>query len=363
MDLHLDKLSVDALDTLMHRLNLLAKIGDLLSDVIKPVFNLTPGQPALVLPPVFAAAPLSALLVFRPLTFADTISAAGQSGVSSAGVAESGAGASVAAAAPAPLYAPPAFQIIDDPDPISAAQFDMGFSSTVAAAAPAPPDARIVDPVRAEDETQALIIAADNSGDGGAFDHMVAREPEPPAPILSTAIAKPPNWSEAEDAQAIEIYVAARLQGENQQRCYALIAAALGRPVSGCAFRMSHKLLQRSAQAVIDRKRGYGGQPSPATPAAPATVNPPDPLTEHLGQMSMKSSWTPQRDMALLELACDGWDMNAIGNDLGIDAKAVKDRFDALTGVYRDPNDRICRRWAREAVRDRLRQMVPQAAE
>lgn len=56
------------------------------------------------------------------------------------------------------------------------------------------------------------------------------------------------------------------------------------------------------------------------------------PVTDHLRVVTKGDAATLKRDFALIHLACANWSMPEIAADLGMDSKAVKQRFEALCG-------------------------------
>ena len=66
---------------------------------------------------------------------------------------------------------------------------------------------------------------------------------------------------------------------------------------------------------------------------------------------------TLERDLDLAAMSVEnGWGSQDIAVDLGLDTKAVKARWDALTGLSRDDKtDKWVRRYAGRAVLDRLK--------
>ena len=202
----------------------------------------------------------------------------------------------------------------------------------------------------------------------------------------------PATWSEDEDTRLVAGIVAAMVgQGLIKSAAIRAMAAQLGRPEQGTAFRVHHKLKARlddalaaaqtakaEAEALLAKSpateptgtaqwdAAVGGDTPAAVQdepdldarsreAATAHGNGPasftaDPVTAHLMALTDKGGWTVERDHELMELSIAGWHPNEIALQLQMQASAIKPRFDALTGQYTDDSGKKARRFTREDV-------------
>lgn len=200
-------------------------------------------------------------------------------------------------------------------------------------------------------------------------------EAEPPAPVPGSASAlvastQAAGWTAEEDATAVRVAAAAIHAGRSKSAAYAEAAAALGRPVPGTTFRLTHKLRDALGDAVLDLA-SPDFPPSPPAPVQKAAVEPApavhavaagadaeapalDPLQAHLTSLKPSAVWKPARDLALLQLAIDGWKPHEIAEDLGVVVAEVNKRFDLLTDSDRETKQR---RFKREDVLRALQAM------
>lgn len=237
--------------------------------------------------------------------------------------------------------------------------------------------ARIVVPPTKDGE-QAQDVQTDYARPGG--DTGAREAPAAAANNAAGVKGMPDRWTDAEDVRALEIYGAALRLGVTKDAAHLAVAKELGRPVLGVRFRFRNKLVERADRltvAILLKKAGPATLPQPeekpkvagAAPvalpqpegphpariAAKAPTSPPSAdIAGHLATLPVARGWDSAWDVGLVEMACDGLDMGAIAADLRSDAGAVKARFDALTGLYKDANDKACRRFTREQVRDQL---------
>lgn len=75
--------------------------------------------------------------------------------------------------------------------------------------------------------------------------------------------------------------------------------------------------------------------PRPAAGERVSQVAPPDdlgPVLDHLRALTKGDASVLKSDFAIMHLACAGWPMDYIATDLGMDSKAVSQRFKALCG-------------------------------
>lgn len=243
------------------------------------------------------------------------------------------------------------------------------------------------------------------AGDGGGC-------PAAPAPAVATT--QPAPWTPEEDDKLIGLVACLILSGVPKRLAISHAAQDLGRPEQGSSYRIYNKLAAR-LQAEIDQLRARAEaeliethQPDPA-PTAPqeasaedaagvavfhapaasqiAEPQPPlptalaaeqadgaafspapsadlSPIEAHLHSLSRKGGWTMERDHELLGLICDGWAMPEISAEMSIPAGDLKARFDLLSGLHRNANDKLVRRWSRDELLAALTPWVKsQAAE
>lgn len=207
-------------------------------------------------------------------------------------------------------------------------------------------------------------------------------DPEPTQPVPGSASAlvastQAAGWTAEEDALAVQVAAAAIHAGRTKTAAYAEAAAAVGRPVPGTTFRLTHKLVDPLRNAIAAKLADVVAEaaaPEPVSPPArlqDAAVEPApaacrtaagadaevptlDPLQAHLTSLKPSAVWSPARDLSLLQLAIDGWKPHEIAEDLGVVVAEVNRRFDLLTGYDRETKRR---RFAREAVLRALQAM------
>lgn len=96
--------------------------------------------------------------------------------------------------------------------------------------------------------------------------------------------------------------------------------------------------------------------PRPAAGERVSQVAPPDdlaPVLAHLRALTKGDAKVLKADFAILHLACAGWGMGDIATDLGMDSKAVSQRFKALCG-YEGGKGRFLRSHVYEAIQHLL---------
>lgn len=209
-----------------------------------------------------------------------------------------------------------------------------------------------------------------------AVDEPVALEPEPapaqpepepapqvvaaPEPVLATVKPRGDEWTEEEDDLAVSIFVAYRAESFSARGRRAAEQLPKRSPAT-IEQRMRTKLAGRLAVAIkaADIKQAaFVAQAKPgATPAARAV--PPAPaqaagLQDYLNTWGGSGGWTRADDLALMEMVCDGLPIEAIVDQLGRDQGQITKRRDLLTGVYKDANDKTCRRWKNADVLEAL---------
>lgn len=200
----------------------------------------------------------------------------------------------------------------------------------------------------------------------------------PPGSASAMANARAPLWTADEDLQAIDIIAAAINKGHPQAEGCRRVAAELGRTIEAVKFRVKSKLVQRIDREVLrlrnaealaetaanvqlaDALTAATAAPDPHLPEPPADA---DPLTAHLLSLPRKDGWTVQRDLDLALLSVEnGWGSQDIAVDLGLDTRAVQQRWDALTGLFRDiVTGKQSRRFSGRDVLTRLQALAEQA--
>jgi hypothetical protein len=254
------------------------------------------------------------------------------------------------------------------------------------------------DPSRSDvpDSLPKVADVSEGAAESGGGQAMAAADP-PPAPTVETTapavgthertFGGAAMWTDEEDAHLIDL-VASGVSGLGLSKSAAIRAAAaeLGRPEAGTAFRCHHKLKDRIALALLSQTPPPEPTPAPeidlgaavnaalahrthpdlereATLATLHKLDPvadpvADPVTAHLMALPDKGGWTVARDLELMELAMKGWKFNEIALQLTMQANLVQPRFDMLTGLYVDANDKKVRRFSREAVFEDLTKLA-----
>lgn len=186
----------------------------------------------------------------------------------------------------------------------------------------------------------------------GAFVDNAPDQPAPACPPGSAsalaASSRPLAWSDAEIDLTISLIVAAVQQGQTRSVGIERASVKMGRGLDAVRKYVTRHLQDRIAEAL---------QRSAADPHLPEPPPDADALTAHLLSMPRKDGWTLERDLDLAAMSVEnGWGSQDIAVDLGLDTKAVKARWDALTGLVRDDKtDKWVRRYAGHAVLDRLK--------
>ena len=80
--------------------------------------------------------------------------------------------------------------------------------------------------------------------------------------------------------------------------------------------------------------------------------------TQHLATIVHPVGWSYLADLDLVSMTLDRVDLATIAVNLEISQDFLKKRWDLLTGLYRDANDKQCRRWTGPDLRERLEQLV-----
>lgn len=228
---------------------------------------------------------------------------------------------------------------------------------------------------------------------GAEYEGMAAAQPD--AGAAAPASVRPNAWSAEEDDKLVALVARYILQGQPKGQAISVAAHELGRPFEGTGFRIRSKLADRltaeidrlRADALADLIQTHQSDPAPQpvaeeaagnnvslTPAAdqPADAHPPvptsaddpadgaavspapsatlSPIEAHLHGLPRKGGWTMERDHELLELICAGWAMPEISAEMAIQAGDVKARFDLLSGLHRNAEDKMVRRWTRDEL-------------
>lgn len=240
-------------------------------------------------------------------------------------------------------------------------------------------------------EPLAADVNTGEAGDGGAgkqhpvtpaiaelpaIGEAVTREGEvfvrQPDPVPASPKAMP--WTQQEDIDLIARVVLMMQTGIAKGAAIATVAADMGRPYEGTRFRLGNKLADdfaaalaaaaktqaQSAPKVTEAEPTPQPRPVPTeaakaaapvpTPAPAKTAPPSDALDFHLSHLSNTDSWNTTHDIELLELTINGWDIPSIAMQMQIGSREIKARFDLLTGLYTDAQDKKARRFKREDV-------------
>jgi len=186
----------------------------------------------------------------------------------------------------------------------------------------------------------------------GAFVDNALDQPAPACPPGSAsalaASSRPLAWSDAEIDLTISLIVAAVQQGQTRSVGIEMASVKMGRGLDAVRKYVTRHLQERITEAL---------QRNAADPHLPEPPPDADALTAHLLSMPRKDGWTLERDLDLVAMLVEnGWGSQDIAVDLGLDTKAVKARWDALTGLSRDEKtDKWVRRYAGRVVLDRLK--------
>lgn len=383
---NLERLSLEELRALRNKLRCLIDAGDFLHDEkFAPVFDLTPGQsPAIhltgwTMPHAYAAdeaeadapparddapyawspvtgivpigdghwtkdpepiepgviAPIPAGAVYALHDEATGITLLSPATAPDEGGAEAGNGPGpVEPAAPA------------DPMPAGAAD--------AISEQPAAPPPAAGEPGPAPEQTAGPTAgAAGPDGGGGAVAAATPAASNPPAPT-------PPPWTEAEEEALIAHAVRLILGGMGKKAAHMEAGRLIGRPGEGASFRLYTKLKDRFDAALQAASKAAFDRAEPVAVPDPAPLTPYGELCAHLDALPRKDGWTEVRDLDLMNLACLGWGMNEIAQDMDLRADKVKARFDLLTGLHKDEADRWQRRFTREDVLAELQRRAGQ---
>ncbi len=357
----LDRLSLQDLDDLLVSLDALKRAGDVVVELgMVPVFCAMPGQPIAmtldeVMPPIDQ-----------------------QLGIDLSSQPDETATYIVTGAADGPLT----FTEITDPAPgpaveaaaVDPAQDSGGGDVQIPAAATLVETIEMPEPLAA----------------GAEYEGMAAAQPDTGA--AATAVARPAAWTPEEDEKLVSLVALGIVGGKVKQQAVVTAAHELGRPFEGTRFRLHTKLADRltakieslrtdAVSRLIDTHQPDPQPPVPTVPAvepasgAPSSPAPdapvdmaaqadPSPIEAHLLGLPRKGGWTMERDHELLELICAGWAMPEISAEMSIPAGDLKARFDLLSGLHRNADDKLVRRWSRDELLAALTPWVKsQAAE
>lgn len=157
-------------------------------------------------------------------------------------------------------------------------------------------------------------------------------------PVVSFHLAP---WTDAEDAALIGTVVAFVRQGRTKADAMRAVAEKTGRTFDAIKARLRDKLgdhlgaaLTPTTEAPPVEAVGQGvAAVEPVTPAPVAA----DDLTTHILGLPRKGGWTMDRDLTLARLTVEsGWPIQEVALDLNVDTRAIKARWDLLTGQYQD---------------------------
>lgn len=374
----LNELSLEELKELADDLASLAKVGQSLAP-LHPIFDLTPGQPFRitldqVMPDTWA----------KPST-ADQIAKAIEAARKerSRPVAMTGPfsgttdlPASTEAAQPEPAPGPV--------EPLAAGDTAGGTLSAEPSrsggdAAP-PPLAKAAPPEAVADSGGGVAMAAADSA---------------PAATHERTFTRGPDWTAEEDARLIDLVVKAVGMGATKKAGMIAAAKELGRPEAATQFRCHHKLKARLDAALTEAAMRQAQTETPEIPEAARQDAPPpqaevqgegavpqegdapalepeasagasfvaDPVTAHLMALTDKGGWTVEHDLDLMGLSILGWPPHEIATQLQMPDKAIKPRFDMLTGLHDDEaTGKKVRRFTRESVFAALSRLAGRAA-
>lgn len=194
----------------------------------------------------------------------------------------------------------------------------------------------------------------DGAAEAEAAPPQEAPTAEAPAASPPAAGVKPQGYSDAEVDAAMKIYVDVMLLGGTADRAAEMIAAELGRTKAAVVYQLYNRWKARAHQAL----QAARAVDPPAAAKAGAAPNYTDPLTQHLATIVHPVGWSYLADLDLVSMTLDRVDLATIAVNLEISQDFLKKRWDLLTGLYRDANDKQCRRWTGPDLRERLEQLV-----
>lgn len=326
----LDALSLQELHDLCLHLRLLGAVGETLHDNgLTPIFGLVPGQCAtivlpMVMPPI-CQYPVAAVMD--------------------------------AASLPSALN-----QAADDAPPAAGVQTTAGVDASE-------------DPFPSEPDHMPTSSREDVRTDSAAV-------PGAEAPVLPADCPQPVEkaraWTPDEDARLVQ-WVAEKMRaGSSKAAAICVVAADLDRPEQGTEYRLKNKLKDALAAALAATRIVVPKQTSPqvgdgspvgggavigsaaqapADATAPRLALVPDGLAAYLATLSRKH-FTLAQDEQLMDLATSGWGIPEIASEMQIDPRAVRDRWDLLTGLTRDDDGKQRRRFKAEAVQKHLSMLL-----
>lgn len=379
----LNDLSLEQLTKLADDLKSLAKVGQSLAP-LNPIFDLTPGQPTRitldpVMPDVAKSSPVQEFLANRGEYLARK--------QAERFIQPPSIEAAQPEPAPEPVDAPSTAGEGVEGAPISAEPSRSDDD-------PAPP------PAGAEATPPPLVEAASDEGkaESGGGSEVAAPAPAAPVPgsasALAASAAKYAPWTDDEDHRLVALVVSG-VVGLGLTKTAAINAAAreMGRPETGTVWRCKNKLATRLDSAIAEAVAAKADAEALLTPSpeaarqdapqpqadvqgesaeppvgdAPALVPEPgagapthvaNPILAHIMTLPTKGGWTLERDLELMELSIQGWQPNEIALQLQIQASLIRPRFDLLTGLYEDANDKKVRRFRREDVFEALKSLT-----
>lgn len=217
----------------------------------------------------------------------------------------------------------------------------------------------------AGDLTEQAAASDDLPGPGGAEVAIPSTDEAPASPVAGGDAPQPekkslpPLWTEEEDRTAIEM----KVQGHTA----AAIAAKLGRPEGGTAFRINKILKDRIADALAAQS-GLSAMPVTAgadqviptkeepklekiqlQPHQPSGLPPEEPgrpawwrqASAQLNALGHRRPHTPATDLQLAEDVLKGLKLDVIAADMLISAIDLKNRWRALLSAVGTPEGRM----------------------
>lgn len=204
--------------------------------------------------------------------------------------------------------------------------------------------------------------------------------PETPAPSPASEAEKrhhASKWTPEMDAKLIGGIAVKVANGMSRTAAANATAKEIGMGEKACVVRAQNVLLARVTEAIALAKNAKGIAADLAKTMAPAKAAPapkpaPQPLSKRLStpphvalNIDMHLSecraegWAYADDLHLFEMVVDqGYGMGDVALDMGRDSKAIKDRYDRLTGSYQDGNGKWCRKYLRDDVLAALRKIM-----
>lgn len=194
-----------------------------------------------------------------------------------------------------------------------------------------------------------------------------------PAVSIPLGVNQAPAWTVLEDDRLIAYTVAKMVvHGIGKLEAIRQAAAEIGRPFESAKTRLysnrsvkdrfSHSLAAAEAERDSYKAAVAGRAPEPkaAEPDLPKSA-----LDVYLFGLPRggRDGWDWLRDAELMRLSCQGFGIQDIAADLGMDSAAIKARFDLLTGNHKDGDGKWHRRFTREDVLSAIEAQAGQAVQ